>query len=169
MDSGKWLTHAARLAGTGRGRPPIMGLRRGVSAAYYALFHEVTRLAAEHVLSQGTNSEQAAVRRSYDHGRLKTVCTWVAGQKNPEGNHIRLVVDRAAASPQLVHVAETFVDLQQRRHDADYDHSAAFSKTDVVNSVAQARAACRDLTLSRDGQEFEAFMALATLGTRQFR
>lgn len=169
MDSGKWLTHAETLAGTGRGRPPIMDLRRGVSASYYALFHELTRHGAEHVLSQGTNSEQAAIRRSYDHGRLKVVCTWVALQKDPEGHQIQLVVHKAAASPQLVHVAETFVDLQQRRHEADYDHSAAFSKTDVINSVAQARSACRSLTQSRGGQEFEALMALATLATRQFR
>jgi hypothetical protein len=50
MEATRWLGHATRLAGTGAGRPPIVDLRRGVSAAYYALYHGLTGHAAAHAL-----------------------------------------------------------------------------------------------------------------------
>lgn len=88
VDAGKWLTHATMLAGTGRGRPPIVDLRRGVSAAYYAVFHDLSRHAAEHVLPRRSSEEQAALRRSYGHQALKRACTWVAGQDKPNGTFV---------------------------------------------------------------------------------
>lgn len=44
------LDHARRLAGEGKGRPPDADLRRGVSAAYYAVFHDLTDRAARHII-----------------------------------------------------------------------------------------------------------------------
>lgn len=70
MDVAKWLKHATDLGGSGRGRPPIMDLRRGVSAAYYALFHELSRQAAEHALPRADAAQISALRRSYSHGSM---------------------------------------------------------------------------------------------------
>lgn len=169
MDASKWLTHASMLGGQGRGRPPIVDLRRGVSAAYYALYHELTRHAAEHALPQANTRERNALRRSYGHGSLKTVCSWVAGKSQPNGQEIRRVSALTKNAARLVLVSETFLDLQQRRHEADYDHDAAFSKTDVVNAVAQSRAACAALNAEVGGAAHQAFMALITLGARDLR
>lgn len=75
----------------------------------------------------------------------------------------------AAANADVQHAAETFVDLQQRQHDADYDHEAVFSKVDVLNAVAQARAACAELQQQLMTESHDALMALLMLGTRDLR
>ena len=47
------LDHARALAESGPGRPPDADLRRGVSAAYYAVFHDLTDRAARHLIGIG--------------------------------------------------------------------------------------------------------------------
>ena len=39
--------------------------------------------------------------------------------------------------PKLIKVAEAFVDLQQARHDADYDMSQRFLRRDVLHLIDQ--------------------------------
>jgi hypothetical protein len=169
LDAAKWFVHADRLAGSGPGRPLVVNLRRGVSAAYYGLFHEVTRRAAEQVLPGAPVEQQAAIRRSYGHGTMKTVGRWVAGQTTVKNRQIDAVVVSAASKPELVRVAETVVDLQQRRHEADYDHQATFSKADVLVAVGQARDACARLEAVEALPAYDAFMALLTLSVRDLR
>jgi hypothetical protein len=43
-----------------------------------------------------------------------------------------------------MHVAQTFVSLQQARHDADYDLSEQFDRLDVLQKIADARQAMDD-------------------------
>jgi hypothetical protein len=169
MDIDRWVVHATKLAGTGPGRPPAVDLRRGVSAAYYALYHGLTSHAVDHALPQGTDEEGIALARSYAHGSHRTVCRWVAGQQMPSGKHVRIIVDTARKSPKLVRVAEVFVDLLERRHEADYDAAATFSKAGLLGAVAQVRRGLVDLNSERDTAPYEAFMALLTLGTRELR
>ncbi len=69
----------------------------------------------------------------------------------------------------IVRVSEAFVDLQQHRHDADYDHLATFSKATVLTAVAQSRSATEDLANERDTDGYVAFMGLLTLGARDLR
>jgi hypothetical protein len=168
MEATRWLGHATRLAGTGAGRPPIVDLRRGVSAAYYALYHGLTGHAAAHALP-GLPTEQMALRRSYGHGTMKSACTWVMGSAKPGGQRVRRIIALANGDARMVRVAETFIDLQQGRHDADYDHTAAFSKSAVTAAVAQSANAVRDLEDGRGADGYIAFMALLTLGARDLR
>ena len=52
-----------------------------------------------------------------------------------EGNALQL---------KLINVAEAFVDLQQARHDADYNMGQRFSRQDVVDLIDQADQAVAD-------------------------
>jgi len=56
------LDHARALAGSGPGRPPDADLRRGVSAAYYAVFHDLTDRAARHLIGRMVPMEAALPR-----------------------------------------------------------------------------------------------------------
>lgn len=67
------------------GRPRQVDLRRGVSAAYYGLFHATLAAAADLVV--GTTNRSTApyelVHRSIDHRALKELCTEVTKQTLP--------------------------------------------------------------------------------------
>ena len=79
-------------------------LRRSVSTAYYALFH----LIIETACMNRPQPQRSKVARQLEHKRMKEMSAEAA--KRAPGAHAGLAV-----------VANTFVDLRQRRHRADYD------------------------------------------------
>lgn len=55
---------------------------------------------------------------------------------------------------ELQNVAQTFIDLQEERHTADYDLSVGLSRNDSLNAVARAEAAMnswRQLKIANKG------------------
>lgn len=70
IEASALIEHARRLAGAGPGRPAGVDLRRGVSAAYYAVFHEITHQAARHLIGSAPPAQQNAIRRAWSHGEL---------------------------------------------------------------------------------------------------
>ena len=64
------LRHAQQLARTAGGRPSEVAVRRGISAAYYAVFHEVTKRAASHLVGSCPDGIQNEIRRSWSHGEI---------------------------------------------------------------------------------------------------
>ncbi|MHB1539506.1 MAG: hypothetical protein ACYCUM_08480 [Solirubrobacteraceae bacterium] len=131
----------------GRGRPPYAAHRRAVSTAYYAVFHAIgARVAAQSFPSADPVFLQR-VRRWIGHGDIKAVARWigqlqgtVAGQPPP---HIRallapiggpLRVDSATSA-----IADGFLELNDKREQADYDHEAVFPRADTRGLVALAR------------------------------
>lgn len=50
-----------------------MWLRRAVSSAYYALFHDLTRQAAVHLLPHDSSQHQLRVARTFRHQNMKEV------------------------------------------------------------------------------------------------
>src|SRR4051794_25680746 len=90
-------------------------LRRGVSTAYYALFHLLVHEAMARIVADPTL--RSRVGRSLDHGKMKQVCEEYSGAAQVAGVWtLRLGV---AIAPQLRDVGAAFVQLQQARHDAD--------------------------------------------------
>ena len=70
IDPDGLLRHAEQLAGTGGGRPTDADLRRGVSAAYYAVFHDLTEHVASHLIGSCPLEIQNEMRRSWLHNEL---------------------------------------------------------------------------------------------------
>ena len=112
---------------------PEADLRRGVSTAYYALFHLLVHEAMERIVADP--SLRSRVGRSFDHGRMKQVCE--------EYSKVTLMPG-GAILPQLKAIGAAFVELQQARHDADYDTAAPLGHAEADQKVGAAEKAFRD-------------------------
>lgn len=117
------------VTGIHGGRPPQVHLRRAISTAYYAVFHCLARDAANLLVgSPGARRSRPAwiqVYRALEHSFAKKAC------KN------RNIITRFPDNIQ--DIAEIFIELQSKRHKADYDPQAKFYKSDVKNDVHMAR------------------------------
>jgi hypothetical protein len=135
----------------GRGRPKQASLRRAVSSAYYSLFHYVTRQACELLL--GTHPERIGFRRAlaraFEHGGMKEACNAFTGGPWPVGL-MRTLPAPATLPPELRRFARTFVEIQEKRHAADYDLSTQFDRADVLALVSQVRRAMNDFDAVSD-------------------
>ena len=132
------LDQAQHLARREKNRPKQASLRRAVSTAYYALFH---LLIAEASRNWRWPAHRHSFARAFEHGRMKTACdrqraVLEAYFKTKPGENPRLLAAR-----HLHVVADTFVEMQQQRHIADYDNSIRWSRKETlirVDSVAAA-------------------------------
>lgn len=119
-------TADALLSSAKGGRPTGASLRRAVSSAYYALFHCLARECADLLIGgSGSDRSEAAwqqVYRALEHGPAKTKCR---KQK---------VIRKFPVAIQIF--AGTFAELQEKRHGADYDPLAQFTKSDVSFDIA---------------------------------
>lgn len=112
--------------------PSQADMRRAVSTAYYALFHTLAASNAELIAGQPqSNISSYAWERVYrrlDHGRAQNNLRGVLGQLSPSGENF----------------ARTFIDLQSRRQEADYDPNALITRTRTLNIIARADTAIRN-------------------------
>lgn len=161
------LIHAAQdLAAhhSGPGRPKHTLLRRSVSTAYYALYHHLCLEGARVLLPQANQAMQLAFVRGFGHAEIKDCCGWIAGRKGGVSPPVKPIVALLGQSP-FVAVSDTFWDLQEARHQADYDHLAAFSKASALASVADARRAMADVSAAAADVR-QAFFVLVAMRAR---
>lgn len=120
-----------------------------MSAAYYALFHRVTEVAAEHLLGAAQADERARLRRTWRHGELFAAATLIVDRArvltaNPAAPPTREerkwgpLVRLAASDSHIVESARLFRELQVQRHAADYDHLARFDKAALLSAIQDA-------------------------------
>ena len=118
------LEQAYDLANKDPNNPKQAGLRRAVSTAYYALFH---LLINEAVNKWSIERHRNVLARVFDHGRMRTVSNDIVNRaKNTQ------------IEPDLLVVAQSFLELQQNRHIADYNNSKIWSRLEVMNSLTLA-------------------------------
>ena len=112
--------------------PSQADLRRAVSTAYYAVFHTLAASNAELIAGQPQSGMSSyaweRVYRRLDHGRAR--------------NNLRAVLNLLSPSGEFF--ASTFIELQDRRQEADYNPNAAIVHSDAVNIIALAETAIRD-------------------------
>jgi hypothetical protein len=155
IDSDGLLQLARELAGTGRGRPPDANLRRGVSTAYYALFHDITALAVDHALRSAPEDAKSHVRRAWSHSDIASAAHSVKERAqvlrhNPAASLSEPdvkwgpLVGLAARDADMAEAARLFLELQEQRHAADYDHGASIDKASLLS-------ACQDVEVARAG------------------
>ena len=139
------LLHQARhLATREPRRPKEASLRRAVSAAYYALFHLLVNEASLRFVGgrRDRRNLRECLVRAFAHRDMKQASQGFAGGKlSPK--LAPAIVGHAVQIP-LAHVAETFVELQQARHEADYDTAKRFTRLETLNLVNQAEQAFTD-------------------------
>src|SRR5437868_10492632 len=133
------VAQARMLAHCEPGRPKQATLRRAVSTAYYGLFHFLIEEST--ALLFGATQDDVPFRqlaaRAFIHAKMKSVCTEFV-KPNPQQVHSllqsfwqRLGI---ANQPQARLVAQTFIDLQDDRHTADYNLAVSFSRQDAMNA-----------------------------------
>jgi hypothetical protein len=140
------LAQARILARHEPKRPKQATLRRSVSTSYYALFHFLIEEATAILCGSAHADEQLRhlAGRAFVHGKMKTLCKEFV---KPNVHDVHEVLRPfwatlpIANNPQMRIVAQTFIDLQQERHTADYDLSVTLSRQDALNAVTRTESA----------------------------
>jgi len=145
----KLLEVAERLAPAqpGRGRPSYTAHRRAVSTAYYAVFHALTDRVAKVVFGEADQAFRQKVQRWIGHGNIRTVALWVSQlQGDSSGSpppHIAELLGPIEGAAQIdeatIAMADGFLELNEKREEADYDHEAIFTRPDTRGHIALAR------------------------------
>ncbi len=131
------LEQAKFLARREPRRPRQASLRRAVSTAYYALFHLLISEASGLVVRD--DLLKAALNRVFTHKEMARTAKAFGSGTVPKRFQIHIP---ATNVPQdLRATAKAFVELQQARHDADYDIATPFTRKDALTLVDLAEEA----------------------------
>ena len=121
----------APVHGETRGRAQQTHLRKANNAACYAMFHALANSNADALIGSGADirrsEEWAATQRALNHGT----------SRNQMLNGRRMATFHA----NIQGFAETFVELQVQRHEADYNPNLAtpLTRTQTMRNIQRAR------------------------------
>jgi hypothetical protein len=121
---------AEGLVTSGGGRPRQVDIRRAISASYYGLFHAVVAAAADLIIGQNNRSkpDYGLIYRTIDHNRLREFCKDV--QKTSLPHKYKRYSPPAGFGADIKAFATAIVELQERRHTADYDPMVQMKQSD---------------------------------------
>lgn len=131
------LKLARRLVSLEKNKPKQSSLRRAVSTAYYSVFHLLVQEATRQVTPGGSLDFRNQVARAFDHTTMRQVCAAFSGAAQlPKaiGGSISAPIEEELRS-----LAGLFVDLQARRHSADYDIGVKFTRLEVLALIRKTR------------------------------
>lgn len=133
------LEQAESLARREPKRPKQASSRRAISTAYYGVFHLLTGETAG-LLLRGTKARlRSALARAFSHSEMAA-----ASKSFGSGTMIDILarsIGTASVPTDLRIVAAAFINLQQARHEADYDLATSVSRQDARDLIERARAA----------------------------
>jgi hypothetical protein len=125
------------------GPPRQVDVRRAISAAYYATFHATITAAADPFIgiTNRDTSRYGLVYRSVSHAWLRDLCKEV--QKSTLSNKFKPHAPSSGFGLNVTAFAAAVVELQEKRHSADYDVTVRMNKSDAVLAISTAQAALR--------------------------
>lgn len=157
------LDQANHLATREPRRPRQASLRRAVSSAYYGLFHLLADEGARRLAPSQPAALRLQVRRAFAHRDMYQACQqFAAGAPKPAT--ARLL--QGPLEAQISQVAKVFVELQDARHQADYDLTVTFDRLDVMLKVQSVRSSFGAWTEVRDNPNAAVFLAALLLQPR---
>jgi len=119
-----------------RRRPTQANLRRSVSAAYYALFHFLIDEAIKLMLPGRNQALRDCLARAFKHKDMKEFAEIISKSNYPR--KLISAFDEQPLEQKLINVASSFVQLQQVRHEADYNRASDFSRREILHLVNKA-------------------------------
>ena len=128
------LTLADSLSNPAPTDPQQACFRRAISTAYYALFHLLVQEAVQ--AWNGSPAARLGLERTLEHRNMRDVSRTVS-----QGSWRGWSSPRIPVPVELKDVAKTFFDLQEARHQADYDNGKIWTTDDVRDRVALAQTA----------------------------
>jgi uncharacterized protein (UPF0332 family) len=150
---------AEMLVSPSAGRPRQVDVRRAISAAYYAIFHAAITAAADQFIGV-TNRDQSRyglAYRSVNHTWLRDLCREI--QKSTPSSKFKSHAPAAGFDPNITSFAAAVVELQEKRHSADYDVMIRMNRSDAALAIAEARAALHRFSTASEPQR-SAFLSL---------
>jgi uncharacterized protein (UPF0332 family) len=161
------LEQARHLCSKEPRRPKQASLRRAVSSAYYALFHKLVFEATHRFIRLADRAElRQCLGRAFGHADMKDVSVQFAkGTVSPK---LSAGLKGRQVQPELRRIAVAFVDLQQARHEADYDSARLFRRREVVSLIDEAEQSFADWQAVRESPQADTYL-LALLAQRQMR
>lgn len=147
------------------GPPRQVDVRRAISAAYYAVFHATLAAAADQFVgaTKRTTSQYGLVYRSVDHRSLRELCMEAARQNLPP--RLARHAPQAGFGPDIQEFAGLILELQRKRHSADYDPSIRVKSSDAQLAVQAARNALSRFNAA-GALERESFLSLLLFNPR---
>ena len=144
------LRQALQLVHKEPRNPKQASLRRAVSTAYYALFH---LLISEAVANWNRVNLRAALGRAFDHGIMKA-----GSNRIQDTRQFPFAREDPGVVADLRAVAKTFVQLQEKRHTADYDNTTFWTRTEALARVKSAEQAFATWKPIRNEQIAQAYL-----------
>ena len=130
-------------------------LRRAVSTAYYALFHLLISAAS---LNWARIELRSALSRIFEHGKMKNASKRAVDDLNAYFKGHPADTPERSVNGNLLTIANTFIQAQQRRNDADYDTSKEWTRVDVSTQIASVSAAFDSWNIIRDEPVAQAYL-----------
>ncbi len=138
-------------------KPTQASLRRSVSASYYALFHLLVDEATRLMLAGNVRKPlRDSLARAFQHSAMKKTAVAFASRGIPP--KLAYGKDRNQIQQPLADVASAFVQLQEARHDADYNRSLRFTRREVLDFADMADHAFQDWGQLRGSLLADAFL-----------
>ena len=128
------LDQAEHLARKERKKPKQASLRRSISTTYYALFHFLIDAAVKEV----PRASRPGLRRAFTHAAMKNISQSFAAGK-PDLPHPLKSSPATPVPTNLRQVAGAFVNLQDARHEVDYDLTLRFTRSEALDHLSTAR------------------------------
>jgi hypothetical protein len=161
------LEQAQFLASREKKKPKQASLRRAVSTAYYAAFHLLSSEAAKQASPGSPSGLREVTQRSANHKDMKDAAKAFRAH-NALPNQLKSMVPNPLPPP-LVEVATLFVQLQEERHEADYNLTVPFDRARAQNVVGLASRLFSQWKAIRNKDEGRVFLASLLFGNRWSR
>ena len=154
---GELLKQARFLARKEPKKPTQASLRRSVSASYYALFHLLVDEATKLMLSgRARGPLRDCLARAFHHSAMKQAA--IQFTRIPVSSKLSPGFDRQPVQQSLVDLASAFVQLQEARHDADYNRTLRFTRREALDLADLADQAFRDWNRVRGSLQADTFL-----------
>lgn len=151
----RMLELAQTLATLDPRRPRQVTLRRAVSTAYYAFFHLLGEAYA--ALFSNDPKVRAAIFRTINHKDIATAARDFAAV--PARLPKALPTSVIAIPAELSAVARAFSDIQDQRHDADYDLTFEYTRPEVITLISDTHNAFENWEKARTTPAARLFLA----------
>jgi ATP phosphoribosyltransferase regulatory subunit HisZ len=123
------------------GPPRQVDVRRAISSAYYAVFHALLTAAADEFVGKTKHAspEYALLYRSINHGWLRSLCDGLKGAQPTK--RFASYAPAGGFGPNIQALSLAVIDLQEKRHAADYDPSIRVKTADALLTIRTGRSA----------------------------
>lgn len=166
------LLHQAKLLAKKEPKKPRQAsLRRSISTSYFAVFHFLTYRAARRLVgaSHQLKSLRSLVRRAFEHGEMKSACKSFKNGRGGLPDSVEDAMTPVDVPRELTAIATNFVELQNARHQADYDLSDSFRRREALQYFEQARTSIKDLWPVVSSHDATQFFLISLVSWRKIR